>query len=132
GDDRSFGNLRAARLQYGADAAASDDLADLHRRDVALRLRQPGAHGRIDAEPVGAHENLALRRFGNGALCRLEVVARHQPFWPPLEKDLPVHGVTHRARTVTVLATHERTAAGVDGKHPIGVEHGLHASPDLV
>jgi hypothetical protein len=98
GHQRALRHLRAAGADDATDAAAAHDLADLDRRDVALGLREPGAHRGVDADPLGADEHLAVGGLGHRDLVVGEVLLPHQPVGALGEQDASVPQVGHRRR----------------------------------
>ena len=86
----ALGHLVAARREHPADPAAPHDVADVDRLDVALGLRQPRAHRGVDAEPLGAHQHLALAGLRDGLGVVDEVLLLHQPLGSLGEQDTAV------------------------------------------
>src|SRR6266403_939531 len=62
-----------ARFHHLADGAADHRLSQLHGRRVRLHVVHPAAHVRIQREPDGAHEDVALLRLGQRRVDDLEI-----------------------------------------------------------
>src|SRR5665648_676679 len=68
-------SLRWASARSCAGSAWAEpahDLADAHRREVGRRVVDPGAVGRVERDPLGAHERLAVADRGYLVLDELE------------------------------------------------------------
>jgi hypothetical protein len=89
-----------------ADSAAvladPDDLAPLHRRQVARLPVEPGPHRGVDPHLGGAHERLTLGGLGRRQGDQLGVALLDQPGRAAAQQDLAVRQVGHDTETTEV------------------------------
>ena len=83
----ALGHVGIVGLDYLADGAASQRLADLERRRVGLAIDHAPAHVRIHGHADVLNQHLAFARFGQFGLAHGEVIGAGNAHRPTSQDD---------------------------------------------
>ena len=116
GDDVAHRVGVAAGLDHLGHAGGADRVAQLHRREVAGLVVEPGPHGGVDAEVGVAHQRLAVGQLGGaGTLDQLGVAGLDQAGGPLPQHHLTVRQISHGVNLATP------TGRCRDGRRRVGL-----------
>src|SRR5581483_4606188 len=95
GDHVADGVSGTTRFDDLTDPGGPDHLAELHRRQVAGLVVEPGAGGGVDADIGGAQQRLSVAGFGCRRGDQLGVTRLDQPGGTAAEQDLTIRQFGH-------------------------------------